>query len=169
MQPFLEAADRIGCRLCRDALWSGERCNWLGWSLVPRKGGWVPAYRAQTFSMYDGSAGIAMFLARLSRFTRDEVQRATAIGALRHADKAVESSGPEFGFGLHGGLAGLADAFIQAGDALEEGTLIDRGLAILARLVSMEPDSAWPDVLTGSAGTSLGLAQFGARFRRDDF
>src|ERR1044072_5377544 len=123
MQPFLEAADRIWCRLCRDALWSGERCNWLGWSLVPHKGDWIPAYRAQTFSMYDGSAGIAKFLAHLSPVTRGSMQEAVAIGGLRQADKAAEAD-PGFSFGLHGGLAGLADVFIQAGDALEDGALI---------------------------------------------
>lgn len=168
MQPFLEASDRIACRLCRDALWSGDRCNWLGWSLVPRKGGWIPAYRAQTFSFYDGSAGIGMFLARISRSTGDSMQKATALGALRQADRAAEAD-PEFSFGLHGGLAGLADAFIQAGDALDDDALIERGIRLLTRLTSMEPDPARLDVLSGSAGTALGLMKIGTRFGRDDF
>lgn len=169
MQQFLEAADRIACRLCRDALWSDSRCNWLGWSLVPRKGAWIPAYRAQTFSLYDGSAGIAVFLARLYRFTGDPLHKDVALGALRQADKAVQAAGPEFSFGLHGGLAGLADAFIQAGDILSDGALTERGLAILVRLASLEPDPARLDVLIGSAGTVLGLTRNSARFGRDDF
>jgi lantibiotic modifying enzyme len=118
--------------------------------------------------MYDGSAGIGMFLARLYRFTGDSLQKAAALGGLCRADKAAEAD-PGYSFGLHGGLAGLADAFINAGAALEDGALIERGLAILSRLAPMEPDPARLDVLTGSAGTSLGLARFGARFGRGNF
>ena len=27
---FLETADRLGARICRDAIWAGGRCNWIG-------------------------------------------------------------------------------------------------------------------------------------------
>ena len=44
---FLEVADRIGNRLCRDAIWSDDRCNWLGWTFVAQGATPVPGYRAQ--------------------------------------------------------------------------------------------------------------------------
>ena len=67
---FLETADRIGRRLCRDALWSGGRCNWLGWAMVQNRQFWLPAYRAQTVNLYDGTSGIAFFLSWLVHLPR---------------------------------------------------------------------------------------------------
>ena len=42
---FLDAASRIGRRLCRDAVWSEGRCNWLGWAMEPHGGQWVTRHR----------------------------------------------------------------------------------------------------------------------------
>ena len=72
---FLETADRIGRRLCRDAVWAGNTCNWLGWALEVVGPTWTPVYKAQNSTIYDGTAGIGLFLARLYQFTRDAQQR----------------------------------------------------------------------------------------------
>lgn len=63
---FLEAAERIGRRLCRDALWSEGHCTWLGWSMEPHAGQWLPVFRNTLTSLYDGTTGIGLFLARLA-------------------------------------------------------------------------------------------------------
>ena len=89
-QRFLEAAARIGRRLCRDAVWHDGRCNWLGWAMEPHGGQWVSAYRAMGVSVYDGSAGIGLFLARLARLSDDPIIAATAVGALAQALATVE-------------------------------------------------------------------------------
>src|SRR5215472_4737991 len=68
---FLEVADSIGRLLCRDALWSGSECNWLGWGMHPDAGAWRLASKAQPATLYDGTAGIGLFLARLFQFTGD--------------------------------------------------------------------------------------------------
>src|SRR6516225_8275171 len=78
---FLAAADQIGRRLCRDAIWADGQCNWLGWSMDFRGGQWVPAYRAMSSLLYDGTAGIGLFLARLAHLTADAITRTTATGA----------------------------------------------------------------------------------------
>jgi lantibiotic modifying enzyme len=67
---FLDAAERIGRRLCRDALWSDGRCTWLGWAMESRSGQWVTAFRAMATNLYDGTSGIGLFLARLAQLTR---------------------------------------------------------------------------------------------------
>jgi hypothetical protein len=57
-QRFLEAAVRIGRRLCRDSVWRDGRCNWLGWAMEPHGGQWVSAYRAMGVTVYDGSGAM---------------------------------------------------------------------------------------------------------------
>ena len=56
---FLEIADRIGCRLCRDAVWDANRCSWLGWSMEPVNNQWTTVYRSFAADLYGGTSGIA--------------------------------------------------------------------------------------------------------------
>ncbi len=115
---FLEIADRIGARLCRDALWSGGRCNWTGEfreddSIV---------LRALGPQVYQGTAGVAMFLWRLAETTGDGVIRRTAEGALRQALSKL----PQRGCGFYSGGMGIrfAAALIR-GEVDEEGALAE--------------------------------------------
>lgn len=41
-ETFLETADFLGARLCRDAIWAGNRCNWLGAAEIELMGGRGP-------------------------------------------------------------------------------------------------------------------------------
>ncbi len=75
---FLNAAVAIGRRLCRDAVWHEGRCNWLGWAMEPHGGQWVSAYRAMGAPVYDGAAGIGLFLSRLVPLTGDPIIATTA-------------------------------------------------------------------------------------------
>ena len=86
---FLEVAHCIGRRLCRDALWADRRCNWLGWSLERNRHYWTPTFRAQGVTLYDGTAGIALFLSWLVRFTGDPLARATLAGALNRLERSL--------------------------------------------------------------------------------
>ncbi|HEX4496933.1 MAG TPA: lanthionine synthetase LanC family protein [Thermoanaerobaculia bacterium] len=166
--PFLAAADRLGRRLCRDALWAGGRCNWLGWSLVPHGGAWVPAYRAQTSTLYDGTAGIALFLARLYQLTRDPVERATLEGAVRQVRQAAVERNPEYRFGFYYGVAGVASMAFQVGNILEDEDLIRWGLDLLTGDGLGEPDGTRLDLMVGSAGSIPPLLAFAALTGREE-
>lgn len=74
---FLETAARIGARICRDAIWAGDRCNWLGDSMEKLDGAWKVAHRALTPDLYGGTSGIALFLNRLYAFTGEKIFRET--------------------------------------------------------------------------------------------
>jgi lantibiotic modifying enzyme len=68
---FLNAAERIGWRLCRDAVWSNGRCSWLGWAMEPHAGQWkTTVFRAVGSTLYEGASGIGLFLARLANLWR---------------------------------------------------------------------------------------------------
>jgi lantibiotic biosynthesis protein len=165
---FLDTADRIGRQLCRDAVWAGSRCNWLGWALVPNNYQWQLAYRAQPATLYDGVAGIALFLGTLVRFTSDKLERATLFGAIGQLRKAIEDFAPSQYLGFHAGLAGVAHVFLETGEALGDGHLTDTGLELLARLREAPLDDHRLDIINGCAGSIPSLLDAAQKFRRDD-
>lgn len=101
---YLQIAHQIGARLCRDALWSLGRCNWIGHYLD----GETLACGALGPEIYSGTSGIALFLWRLAEATGDRIIRVTAEGALRQALARM----PMPGCGLYAG--GLSVLFAAA-------------------------------------------------------
>lgn len=140
---FVDTADRIGARLCRDAIWSGARCNWIG------EYGDHPSnmvHRALGPALYNGTSGIALFLFQLFEATGEKIFRATAEGALQQA-----LSQPREGIGLYAGVAGIAYAAASAG-RVEEAVRMTRDLAT---------DASQIDVIEGSAGVIPVLLHLG--------
>lgn len=150
--PFLATADRIGARLCRDAIWAGGRCNWLGWSMEFRRGQWAPATRAMGALLYDGTAGIGLFLARLAALTGDAITRATARGALAQALSRADALADAGEYGLYAGVAGIAHACMAAAVPLNDATLAVQGERLLRRAAGIAPHPQRLDVVNGSAG-----------------
>lgn len=166
--PFLEAADRIGCRLCRDAVWSGGRCNWLGWSTARERRGWVAVHRAQGVSLGDGLSGIALFLARLYAITEDAIARETLEGALGQLEASLDRLGPDglpAGFFL--GAGGIASAYLAIAQALRDDRYVDAGLSILRVAARPARDGAGYDVMAGTAGLIPVLLQAGASLEQE--
>lgn len=160
---FLEAAGAIGARLCRDAVWDGGRCNWLGDMMEPLGGAWTVVHRAMGPTLYDGTAGIALFLARLYRLTGERPFRTAAEGALRQAVSRAGTIDPAARIGLHSGLMGIAWALAAAGEALGEGALLDESRRLARELLDVEPSPDATDVISGSAGAVPALLELAAR------
>jgi lantibiotic modifying enzyme len=166
---FLEAAARIGRRLCRDAVWHDGRCGWLGWAMEPHGGQWVSAHRAMGASVYDGVAGIGLFLARLARLSDDPIIVATAVGALAQALATVDTLSAASEYGFYSGLSGVAQCCVEAGIALQRDDLIARGRAAWLACAELPPLPQRLDVINGSAGLIPALIEAAQRFERDDF
>jgi lantibiotic biosynthesis protein len=165
---FLAAAERIGCRLCRDAIWSDGRCGWLGWAMEPRAGQWVTAYRAMGTNLYDGTAGIGLFLARLAALTADPIIRATAEAALAQALTAVDALAASGEYGFYSGLGGIAWACGEAGRVLEHEALAARAEAELLAAARIAPNPQRIDMVNGSAGLIPILIEAATEGRRDE-
>lgn len=161
---FLETADRIGRRLCRDALWAGGRCNWLGWGAEPQQSGWTPAYQAGPGDLYEGTAGIALFLARLHRFTGNPYERRALEGAVNHVLSRIAGFEPPYRIGFFSGVTGAAYAMAEAGQVLEHEALIRRALRELDRLRDEPLQASMVDVIVGCAGAIPALIDLGRRF-----
>jgi len=166
---FLETADRVGARICRDAIWAGRACNWVGWDRGVVHDRIAPLNRTLGFDVHSGTAGIALFLARLYRYTRDPIQKATLEGALNQALDRLEALPEETSIGFYSGATGVAFVLIETGRMLEHDGLIARGLHELTRLREIDPDPGAIAVIEGSAGAIPILLDAAARFSRDDF
>ena len=165
---FLDTADRIGRRLCRDAVWSGNACNWLGWALEVVGPTWTPVYRAQGATIYDGTAGIALFLARLYQFTRDSQQRTAALGALNRSFAALPEIPDLLRHSVYSGAAGIGFAAIEIGEALGDERIVSRGLREVRDQRNVQPNETYIDIIGGCAGTIQMLIDIGRRYRADD-
>ncbi len=164
---LLSAATDIGARLVTEAIWSGDRCTWVGaesLDLLNRTGaGFAVTYRALGPNLYAGSSGVALFLARLAAATGLEEFRPAALAAMRHALSRRDDLGPVERLGFYTGWAGMGVAALRLGSA----EFADAGAALLrdvARLVEAaarddldSPDRPEFDLMTGMSGTVLAL------------
>jgi lantibiotic modifying enzyme len=143
---YLDAAEAIGRRVVADAVWHEGRCNWVGVAMDPKEP-WQAEYRALEPNVYDGSAGVGVFLAQLAAVTGDADARRTAAGAMRHALARAPAYRSE---GLYAGCLGIAWAAARAAELLD-----DEDLQIAARAVPHPIPDRCPDVVAGAAGSIL--------------
>ena len=170
---FLETADFIGARLCRDAIWAGKRCNWVGAvaaSGMSAAGGRkrAPTHRACGADLYGGTSGIAAFLARLYASTGDEIFHLTAEGAIRQALARLDDFAPGARSGFYKGLTGIAYVLSELAEIFGVEKFAAMALLILEDVSKDDPGRQGPDVLAGSAGAIPALLEI-HRKRREDF
>lgn len=166
---FLEIADRIGRNLCRDAVWDGSRCTWLGWSMEPVNQVWLPAFRSFAGDLYSGTAGIALFLAELHQFSADKQQRRVIDGAVNQALSLADNLQGAMRYGFYSGASGLAWVLVRIGSLLQNDALVARGLDEMASLLTLAPDAHFFDVIGGSAGAIPAMLSLGLTHARPDF
>ena len=165
---FLETANRIGRRLCRDAIWAGNQCTWLGWSKEPINGVWANAYRAAGSDLYNGTSGIALFLAHLYRFTGDAHQKRALIGAVNQVLGQIENIPEAARIGFYSGATGAAYALTEIGRILQNDTLITRGIDEIVMLGQLPLTKHHVDVIGGSAGVIPACLDLAARYQRPE-
>ena len=160
---YLDAADRIGRRLCRDAVWWQERCNWLGWSTEPVAGSVAILHRACSPALYNGVAGIAWFLANLQRLTGDRAQKAAMNGAVRQLMASHEGWSGEGAQSYFAGVGGVGYMLTRIDALCGGGDLVGLGLQLMKKAGRTETDASKLDVMMGSAGLVPALVDAGQR------
>lgn len=166
---FLDAAAALGARLCRDAVWAGPRCNWLGDASEMVGPAWGVVHRAMGAELYDGTAGIALFLARLHAMAGERPFRTAADGALRHVLSRLDSIGEYAPVAFHSGRTGVAWVLAEAGDLLASDEYHRHGLEIALGAAGLDPQPHAVDVISGSAGAVPAFLDLAARFDRSEF
>ncbi len=166
---FLDVAWSIGTLLCRDAVWDGGRCNWLGDSMEAHAGEWKVAHKSFGPDLYGGTSGIALFLARLHGFRPDGVIAQTARGAFRQALSRAGEIPEGHRHALYSGWIGIALALLDAARLLGEPSLEREALRLVDEQLGHELDPMSLDVVSGAAGAVLGLCAIDRRLGGDRY
>jgi len=165
---FLQAASVIARRLSRTATWSGDSCTWdvqkpgpgpmsdRRWRCVPASG-----------ELYQGSAGIGLFLAEVGTREPDRTVVRTAEAALRHALRSAALM-PTRQIGFHTGRVGVAYAAARAGHILGIDSLLSGAWGVLAPLCDAEVEDQWHDAIGGAAGAIPALLASATWTGRDE-
>jgi hypothetical protein len=166
--PFLEAAARIGARLADAAVWADDACTWT--VMVPDRSD--PASRAVVpgtagGGVYQGTAGIGLFLAELAALTGDGRAARTAAGAIRHALTEGERIA-HTAFGLYGGRVGIAWAATRAAELLGHDDFRAAAARVLEPLEGKESQDRGTDVIGGAAGAIPALLSLAAPLDREN-
>ena len=152
---FLAASASIGRQIVSEAVWFRDACTWVARQDTQRPGERV--YAALEPGVYDGTAGVSLFLAHLAASTGDARFRRTAAGAMRHAVARAPEIPPSRRDGFHAGSLGIAWAAARVGTLLDAEDLRAGARSVIA---TAAPDAAIggrPDVVPGIAGSAIAL------------
>ncbi|HEV2863656.1 MAG TPA: type 2 lanthipeptide synthetase LanM family protein [Pyrinomonadaceae bacterium] len=159
-EQLLAGARAVGDRLEMLSLREGECASWIGVNLV---GGRFWSLLPLGVDLYDGVAGVALFLAYLGAVTGEGRYTALAKSGVTTLVREVESMLSEparapFGVGAFTGWGGVVYALTHLGVLWEEPSLLARAEAVadvLSRLIEEENTF---DIIGGSAGCACVLA-----------
>ena len=161
---LLNAAWHIGARLCRDAIWFQDRATWLGDAAEPAELGVRVVHRTTGGALYDGTAGIGLFLAELAAVTGDPIVARTAKGALCHASALARAPTSAMSDGFYSGRAGIATALLQSGTRLVDDEFVDRGLQLMKKVAVNALENGAADLVAGKAGIIIAVLATYRRF-----
>lgn len=146
---FLDTALAIGRRIARQALWDGKLCTWEIQDPVRGFQARVQTNRAGPI-LYQGTAGIAWFLAELYRVTSDlEVARA-ARGGLEHA--LAQGVKLPLLFGFHTGRLGISWVAVRLSELFQCPKYSTQARRLLRPLLGKEAHDEGLDVIDGAGG-----------------
>jgi hypothetical protein len=162
---WLEMAVAVGERLLEDAIWYGERCNWVGAvpAHPPLPSAAVLTYRPLGSDLYSGTSGVALFFAELHAATGEAPWRRGALGALRQTLARLDTVPPRDRLGLYGGWPGVALATARAGALLGDEGLVRHAARILVGSLRRVPERPGFDLQSGLAGAIAVLVALDGR------
>jgi len=166
---FLEAAALLGRRICGQAIWHDKRCTWVGASIEEGRGAEMAlTYASLGPDLYEGTGGVAWFLAELAAATGDELFRRTAVGAIAHAIARAPQLSDDLDRSLYSGRLGVAVAAAAVGAATGESQYVEAA----ARTVAATPHPMARgqfDIISGRAGAIYGLLWLSSRLGEPHF
>ena len=140
---------------------------WIGMEFVPDAGQLQP--RSLGYDLYDGSAGVAFFMAALAKVTGNEEFRDLALSALQPTRNLCQSSSlsskdkliRQLGIGAGKGVGSIIYTLVRCSQFLDEPILLESARKFVSLLTpsNIKSDRTF-DLVSGSAGLMLGLLTF---------
>jgi hypothetical protein len=162
-EAWFDIAHAIGVRLVDSAITHGERTTWFGYfaerpeaAITVRQS----MYNGLGPDLYAGTAGVAWFLAKLYDRTGVEAFRTAASGAIQHAMSRLDSIQATNRLALYTGWTGVALAAAYVGRLLDAGDVVNQARGLISQLLAEPGKPQGFDLITGSAGTIIGLLSF---------
>lgn len=148
---YLATAHEIARQLCRDAIWDGPRCNWIGSNVMPVMGRYQVVRSSCSGNVYSGLAGIALFLGQISLKLEDVIVEETLEGCVRAIlwEKALP---PSSNYAYFSGQMGIADSLIRLGNLKNRKDWTKKGEKMLARVCQVPIEDSELDIIGGVAG-----------------
>jgi type 2 lantibiotic biosynthesis protein LanM len=151
---FLAAARQLGDRLAQLAVEQGELVTWFHLALRPT--GWL--LEPMPIDLYDGLAGLALFLAHLARLAAEPSYERLARLALATVWRRLGADPEAVGrAGAFNGWGGLVYAFTHLGVLWREDALLAEAERLaLQGAAGIESDRSF-DIIAGTAGAVAAL------------
>jgi len=151
---LVETAFLIGERLLAGAIHDGDACTWQIVVHDRARAGRASIVKPATAELYQGTAGIALFLAELWAVTGDSRFLLGARRAMRHCERTVAQEPVQAG--LYSGNVGIALSSARVAQLTHDEEW--RSIA-LRSIANLDPELHYglTDVISGAAGTILGL------------
>ena len=166
---FLETADRIAAKICRDAIWADDRCNWVGDSKEYVNFQTRLVHRALDPSIYAGTSGISLFLSRIFQVTHDRIFRLTAEGSILQALSKLDRINEKSYFSFYSGALGVLWAAIEVGEIINNQQIIDRAKIVLKQCFDLPINEHMLDLISGSASAIPTFLNLYRRLSDDSF
>ncbi len=167
-QQYVQDAHKIALKICRDAIWHGNACNWIGASNEDHFGTPKTFAKALNLDFYSGTAGVLYFLVSVNKTLKDEILEETIKGTAQQIIEQIPAL-TEYGkLGFHTGLSGIAFALITAGENLKNKQWTKQGLQLMEDIDKLDLSNQGLDVIDGAAGTIPLLIRYAQQFERSN-
>jgi type 2 lantibiotic biosynthesis protein LanM len=147
---LIAQARNIGDRLEVLAAWSQNQAGWIG---LRHEGKDEWRVKALGPDLYDGTAGIVLFLAYLAAVTKDERYQSLALAAtltLKH--QALSARRVDRAIGAFNGWGGLIYVYSHLAVLWDRVEFIDEARSVVDELVPLIDEDKFHDVVGGAAG-----------------
>lgn len=153
---LLEGAVRIGLRLVQAASWHGKSCTWHVMTIDPKQSDQYAMIRSPADgSLYQGSAGIGLFLAELWRISGERLFLECASGAMRHATQfSTQLARP---CSLYSGAVGIAHVTARFAEMTRDEQWATIPTQLLKQVAAQLNGGASGDLIGGGAGAAIGM------------
>ena len=150
---FKDTAIHIANYLAKEAIWDKDRCNWIGHGIEVVNGNYQVVRRSFSRDFYNGTSGIAYFLATLLRFHQDPILEDLLEGTMRQVLSLGEDKDQIISnFGFHGGRLGVAYALKEVGKMRQRTDWQQAGDALLTKICQSDIQDPELDIIGGVAG-----------------